>query len=81
MQKLSDLINKPILKDSLDLHLYSEFTLNESFKTSYFHIIEKYGAYIGQKELIIDLAREIWPCIENKDPEDTFVLIVSAMLE
>lgn len=74
MQTLSDLINKVVLKDSLDLHLYSEFVLNESFKTSYFHIIEKYGAYIGQKELIIDLAREIWPCIENKDPEDTFVL-------
>lgn len=74
MQKLSDLINKPILKDSLDLHLYSEFTLNESFKISYFQIIEKYGSYIGQKELIIDLAKEIWPCIENNDPENTFVL-------
>ena len=68
MKQLSSLLKEKtaILNDTLDLHFYAEFVLNESFKRSYFQITEKYGSYIGQKELIIALAKEIWPTIENK---------------
>lgn len=61
-----------IIDDSLDLHFYAEFILNESFKKSYFIINEQYGSYIGQKELIMGLTKEIWPIIENKDPQNIF---------
>ena len=76
MKQLSSLLKEKtaILNDTLDLHFYAEFVLNESFKRSYFQITEKYGSYIGQKELIIALAKEIWPTIENNDPEDTFTV-------
>lgn len=65
----------PMIKDSLDLHFYAEFILNESFKKSYFVIDEQYGSYIGQKELIMDIAKEIWPIIENNDPQNIFKYI------
>lgn len=67
-------INQINIKDSLDLHFYAEFILNESFKKTYFNIYEKYGSYIGQKELIIDLAKEIWFTISNHEPENEFIL-------
>ena len=47
------------INSELEQHFYCEFVLQESFKFSYFNILEKYGSYIGQKELIIDLAKEI----------------------
>lgn len=62
------------INNELELHFYSEFTLCESLKYSYFTIIEKYGAYIGQKELLIDLSKEIYNTIRNNEPEDTFQL-------
>ena len=76
MKTLKEYINNINLdiKDSIELHFYAEFVLNESFKSSYFKINEKYGSYIGQKELIIDLAKEIWNTIQNKDPENKFTL-------
>ena len=54
--------------DRLDLHFYAEFILNESFNHSYFSIIETNGSYIGQKELIIDLSKEIYLSIKNNEP-------------
>lgn len=76
MKALKEYINgyQINIKDSLDLHFYAEFVLNESFKKSYFNIYEKYGSYIGQKELIIDLAKEIWFTISNHEPADRFIL-------
>lgn len=74
METFKEYINKVNISDSLELHFYSEFVLNESFKESYFEINEKYGSYIGQKELIIDLAKEIWNVIDNKEPVDNFKL-------
>ena len=62
------------INDRLDLHFYAEFILNESFNHSYFSIIETNGSYIGQKELIIDLSKEIYLSIKNNEPEDTFEL-------
>lgn len=63
-----------IINSKLEKHFYCEFVLQESFKFSYFNILEKYGSYIGQKELIIDLAKEIYLTIKNKEPENTFKL-------
>lgn len=76
MKTLKEYINisRINIKDSLDLHFYAEFILNESFKKTYFNIHEKYGSYIGQKELIIDLAKEIWFTISNHEPENEFIL-------
>ena len=62
------------INSELEKHFYCEFVLQESFKFSYFNILEKYGSYIGQKELIIDLAKEIYLTIKNKEPENTFKL-------
>lgn len=73
MRDLKEYIsNSSMINDSLDLHFYAEFVLNESFKRSYFIINEQYGSYIGQKELIMDIAKEIWPVIENEDPQNIF---------
>lgn len=74
MKSIKDYLVKPIINDSLDLHFYAEFVLHESFKTSYFTINEKYGSYIGQKQLIIDLSEAIWTTIYNNEPEDRFEL-------
>ena len=76
MKSLIDFINENNIKinDSLDLHFYAEFVLRDSFKYSFFNINEKYGAYICQKELIIDLAKEIWSVIDNKEPYDKIEL-------
>ena len=66
--------NRVEINDRLDLHFYAEFILNESFNHSYFSIIETNGSYIGQKELIIDLSKEIYLSIKNNEPEDKFEL-------
>ena len=66
--------NNIIINNELEQHFYCEFVLQESFRFSYFKIFEKYGSYIGQKELIIDLAKEIYLTIKNKEPENTFEL-------
>lgn len=63
-----------IINNELEQHFYCEFVLQESFRFSYFKILEKYGSYIGQKELIIELAKEIYLTIKNKEPEDKFEL-------
>ena len=63
-----------IINNELEQHFYCEFVLLESFRFSYFKILEKYGSYIGQKELIIELAKEIYLTIKNKEPEVKFEL-------
>lgn len=62
------------IQNELELHFYSEFVLNESFRHSYFEIFERNGSYIGQKELIIDLSKEIYNIIRNHEPENTIQL-------
>lgn len=62
------------INNELELHFYTEFILNESFKYSYFNILEKYGSYIGQKELIIDLSKEIYNIIRNHEPVNNIKL-------
>lgn len=62
------------IESDLELHFYIEFLLEESFKYSYFTILEKHSSYIGQKELVIDLSREIYNIIRNHEPEDTLGL-------
>ena len=59
------------IESDLELHFYVEFLLEESFKYSYFTILEKHSSYIGQKELVIDLSREIYNIIRNHEPENT----------
>lgn len=58
----------------LELHFYVEFLLEESFKYSYFTILEKHSSYIGQKELVIDLSRKIYNIIRNHEPENVLEL-------
>ena len=62
------------IESDLELHFYIEFLLEESFKYSYFIILEKHSSYIGQKELVIDLSRDIYNIIRNHEPEDTLEL-------
>lgn len=66
--------NNITINNELEQHFYCEFVLQESFRFSYFKILEKYGSYIGQKELIIELAKEIYLTIKNKEPEVKFEL-------
>lgn len=66
--------NNITVNNELEQHFYCEFVLQESFRFSYFKILEKYGSYIGQKELIIELAKEIYLTIKNKEPEVKFEL-------
>ena len=62
------------IQNELELHFYSEFVLNEAFRHSYFEIFERNGSYIGQKELLIDLSKEIYNIIRNHEPENTVQL-------
>lgn len=81
MKNLSDYIKKSynnykkisdiIIENELQLHFYAEFIVGDC---SYNKIYERYGSYLGQKELILDLAKEIDLSISNNDPEDTFIL-------
>ena len=66
-KKISDII----IENELQLHFYAEFIVGDC---SYNEIYERYGSYLGQKELILDLAKEIDLSISNNDPEDTFIL-------
>lgn len=78
MKNLSDYIKKSynnykniIIENELQLHFYAEFIVGDC---SYNEICERYGSYLGQKELILDLAKEMDIIISNNDPEDTFIL-------
>ena len=62
------------IENELEKHFYNEFALSESLKYSYFTILEKYGTYIDQKELIIELAKSIYDIVRNNEPEDTIEL-------
>lgn len=62
------------IQNELELHFYSEFVLNESFRYSYFEIFERNGSYIGQKELLIDLSKEVYNIIRNHEPKNTIQL-------
>lgn len=66
--------NNITINNELEQHFYCEFVLQESFKFSYFNILEKYGSYIDQKELIIDLAKEIYLVVKHNEPENSFKL-------
>ena len=65
MKNLSDYIKKSynnykkiddiIIENELQLHFYAEFIVGDC---SYNEIYERYGSYLGQKELILDLAKE-----------------------
>lgn len=61
-------------ENELEYHFYAEFILGISFNHSLLSISEQYGAYIGQKELIIDLAKEIYSIIRNHEPIDNIKL-------
>ena len=61
MKSIKDyLIDDMDIKDSFDLHFYSEFVLRESLKCTLNTINESYGSYIGQKQLIIDISKDIY---------------------
>lgn len=63
-----------IIENELELHFYIEGLLHESFKYSYFKILETHSSYIGQKELIINLSKKIYNIIRNQEPIDTLEL-------
>lgn len=63
-----------VIENELEKHFYNEFALSESLKYSCFTILEKYGTYIDQKELIIELAKSIYDIVRNKEPEDIIEL-------
>lgn len=64
MKSLNEYIENNIvdldINDSLDLHFYAEFILQDSMRYTITSINEKYGSYIGQKELILKVARDIY---------------------
>lgn len=61
-------------KTELEEHFYCEFVLDKSLRFSVFKINESHGSYIGQKELLIDLSKEIWKHLKNGNKENTFTL-------
>lgn len=63
------------INDSLDLHFYAEFVLQDSMRHTITKINERYGSYIGQKELIIKVARDIYGNINSKvkNNKDAFI--------
>ena len=77
MKNLSDYIKKSctnnyrntdvIIENELQLHFYAEFVVGDC---TYERIYEKYGSYLGQKELVLDLAKKINKIVYNKDPEN-----------
>lgn len=60
--------------DELEMHFLYEFILDNSFKYSYMYITEMHSSYIGQKELIIDLAKEIYKKIKLNNEENVFTI-------
>ena len=62
------------ITNELEEHFYCEFVLRESFNYSFFNILEKYGSYIDQKQLIIDLSKEIYLVVKHNEPENKFKL-------
>ena len=60
-------INSIVIENELQLHFYAEFIVGNC---TFDKIYEKYGSYLGQKELVLDLAKEIYEIIYNQEPED-----------
>ena len=72
---ISNIIESNVsITNELEEHFYCEFILRESFNYSFFNILEKYGSYIDQKQLIIDLAKEIYLVVKHNEPENKFKL-------
>lgn len=63
------------INDSLDLHFYAEFVLRDSMRYTINKIDERYGSYIGQKELILKIAKDIYVRTNNivKDNKSIFI--------
>lgn len=63
------------IQDSLDLHFYAEFVLRDSMRYHVNAINERYGSYIGQKELILKVAKDIYARLDNivNDNKSVFV--------
>ena len=72
---ISNIIESNVsITNELEEHFYCEFALRESFNYSFFNILEKYGSYIDQKQLIIDLSKEIYLVVKHNEPENKFKL-------
>ena len=72
---ISNIIESNVsITNELEEHFYCEFILRESFNHSFFNILEKYGSYIDQKQLIIDLSKEIYLVVKHNEPENKFKL-------
>lgn len=71
MKQLKDMVELP---NELETHFLYEFMLNDSFNYSYINIYEKYGAYIGQNELIFYLAKTIYKETKKNKKEQIFTL-------
>lgn len=77
MKKLKDYIIKTItgnynlddiiIENELQLHFYAEFIVGDC---TFDKIVERYGSYLGQKELVLDLSKKIYEIIYNEEPED-----------
>ena len=68
---ISNIIESNVsITNELEEHFYCEFILRESFNYSFFNILEKYGSYIDQKQLIIDLSKEIYLVVKHNEPEN-----------
>lgn len=63
------------IQNSLDLHFYTEFVLKDSMRYHVNIIDERYGSYIGQKELILKIAKDIYARIADilNDNKSVFV--------
>lgn len=66
--------NNVVINDSLDQHLYAEFILKESLRYDPNIINEQHGSYIGQKELIIALSKDIFKLYKFNQLLDKLVL-------
>ena len=87
MKNLSDYIKKSctnnyrntdvIIENELQLHFYAEFVVGDC---TYERIYEKYGSYLGQKELVLDLAKKINKIVMFQDSSTRYMCKLHPLL-
>lgn len=81
MIDLKDYISNINSLNDIQLHFYAEFILDESLRHSFGQIVENNGSYIGQKDLIMELAKEIYKAIVDEIEEDDFKLYADDLVD
>lgn len=74
MKSLKDCIVQSNPDNELEQHFFVEFLTGYSYSFYDGAVLEKYGTYKGQKELVLDLYKEITNSLENKENVTLFTI-------